>query len=72
MVLNYKGSTMRSDYDTEQLYLSVSEDGSEAPASSKIGSGGFKFFGLGLQGRPYGSSMSNIFEGSCTEEVIGA
>ena len=30
------------------------------------------FSGLGLQGRPGGSSVSNIFEGSFTEEGTGA
>ena len=30
------------------------------------------FGGLGLQGQPDGSSERNIFEDSCTEEVIGS
>ena len=68
MVLNYKGSTKCDACETEQpgherkLYVSVSEDGSEALASSRVGVGCFKVFGLRLQGQPNGSSVNNIFE----------
>ena len=34
--------------------------------------GGRTFGGLGLQGQPDGSSVSNIFEGPFTEEGTGA
>ena len=34
--------------------------------------GGRKFVGLVLQGQPDGSTVSNIFEGSFTEEGMGA
>ena len=33
---------------------------------------GRTFCGLGLQGKPDGYSLSNIFEGSFTEEGMGA
>ena len=33
---------------------------------------GITFGGLGMQGNPDGSSVSNIFEGSFTEEGTGA
>ena len=38
---------------------------------SRLHTGGIKFYELGLQGQPYGSSISNIFEYLCTEEVTG-
>ena len=78
MVLNQKGGSKCAACETEQpgheekLDVSVSADGSEALASSSIGAGGFKFGGLGLQGQPGGSSASNMFDGSCTEEGTGA
>ena len=56
MVLNKKGGTKCNDCDTEKpghggkLGVYVSADGSEAIAYSRIGSGGFNFGGLGLQG----------------------
>ena len=34
--------------------------------------GGIIFVGLGLQGQPYGVSVRNVFEGSFTEEGMGA
>ena len=39
---------------------------------SVIRRGGRKFDGLGLQGQPDGSSVSNIFEGLFTEKEMGA
>ena len=39
---------------------------------SVIYRGGIPFGGLGLQGRPDGSSVRNIFEGSFTEEGMGS
>ena len=66
MIINKIGTTECSTCDTEKtghegkLYVSVIEDVSEALASSKIGAGGFKFGGLGLQDQPDGSSVRNI------------
>ena len=56
----------------ENLDVSVSAYGSEALQSYRIGAGGFKFGGLRLQGKPDGSPVRNIFEGSLTEEVTGS
>ena len=78
MVLNQKGGTECVACETEQpghegkLDVTVSADGSEALVSSRIGEGDFKFGGLRLQDQPDGSSVSNIFEGSCTKEGTGA
>ena len=44
----------------EKLDASASVDGSEALASSSIGSRGFKFGGLGLQGQPDEYSVRNF------------
>ena len=52
----------------EQPGHKVKLDVSVSAESSIIGSGGFNFGGLGLQGQSDGSSARNIFEGSCTEE----
>ena len=77
MVLNQKCGTKCNSCETEQLGhegkldVSVSSDVIEALASYRIGAGGLKFGGLGLQGQPYGYSARNIFEGSCTEEGMG-
>ena len=78
MVLNQKFGTKYAACETEQLGndrkldLSVVADESEALAYSRIGSGGFKFGGLRLQGHPDGSSVSTIFEYLFTEEGTGA
>ena len=55
-----------------ELYISVSADRSEAFASSIIGAGGFKFDVLGMQFHPDGYIVSNIYECSYNEEVMGA
>ena len=78
VVLNQKGGTKCAACETEQpgnerkLDVFVGADGSEALAYSRIGAGGFRFFGLRLQGHPDGSSVNTIFEDLFTEEGTGA
>ena len=78
MVLNHKGGTKCAACEIEQprderkLDVSVSADGSEALAYSRIGAGGFNFGGLRLQVHPDGSSVSAFFEDLFTEEGMGA
>ena len=78
MVLNQKGGTKCDVCETEQpvheekLDVSISADGSEALTSSILGTGGLKFGGLWIEGKPDVSSVRNIFEGSCTEEGKGS
>ena len=68
---NHKGGTKCVACKTEQqghegkLDVCIRADGIEPLKSYIIGAGGFNFGGLGMQGQPDGSSVRNIFEGSC-------
>ena len=78
MLLNKKDGTKCTASETEhpgrevKLYVSVTADGIDSLASSRIGAEGFKFGGLCMQGQPDGYSVRNIFQGLCTEEGKGA